>query len=729
MRLSKPSALASLSLALILGTVTLGLLPAGTPAGTLAGTPAGVKPPPAAPPSVLLLTLDTTRADALGAYFGKDLGKDRGKDRGQRAHTPVLDGLAACGVRWTQAITPTPLTLPAHTSLFTGLVPPEHGVEINSREALPRNLPTLAEAFTARGYRTAGLVASLILDRRFGLARGFQLYDDKVPGDSSRRDARQMTDAALEWLKRRPGGNPPAGKPLFLWVHYYDPHEPYRAQDADPKAGAAQLYAGEVAFMDREIGRLLAALPGGAERWLIAAVGDHGESLGEHGERNHGLFLYQATVHVPLILAGPGVPRGKTVEDAASTSRLAATLLRLAGTGQAAGPFGDGLPGLPGLPGGGRGAVGPVYLASRYTLTAYGWSPLEGMFDGRFKLIVAPRPELYDLATDPGETRNLIADQREPARRLKEALAAARRSFKVRPANAADMADTADPELARSLESLGYVAGSGTRGKGTLDPKDGVPLLAKLEAAQELARKGNPREAAARLTKLVQRSSGSFHFLTALAEAQLASGDGDAALATYRRAAQENPRRDDSHRNLADAYARLGRHEEARKEYELALALNPRSAANWLGLADLAQKAGRPAEVRPLLNRAVDAGTQSVAILMRLAEAEARAGDGAAAERHFQQAAELAPDRLPAWMALGKTAESHGKLERALHFYRKAAQAGPREPAPLLRAGHVLQRNGDGKAARQYLQKVITIAPGSAEAREAREALLSRPPL
>jgi tetratricopeptide (TPR) repeat protein len=532
-----------------------------------------------------------------------------------------------------------------------------------------------------------------------------------------------MTDAALEWLKRRPGGHPPAGKPLFLWVHYYDPHEPYRALDADPKAGAAQLYAGEVAFMDREIGRLLAALPGGAERWLIAAVGDHGESLGEHGERNHGLFLYQATVHVPLILAGPGVPRGKAVEAVASTSRLAATLLRLAGTGQAAGPFGDGLPGLPGL---GRGAVGPVYLASRYTLTAYGWSPLEGMFDGRFKLIVAPRPELYDLATDPGETRNLIDDQREPARRLKGALAVARRSFKVHPA---DTADTADPELARSLESLGYISGSGANGKGTLDPKDGIPLLAELAAAQELAQKGNPQAAVAELTKLVRRNPGTFQFLTALASAQLASGDGEAAIATYRRAAQENPRRDDSHRNLADAYARLSRQEEARKEYELALALNPRSAATWSGLADLTQKAGRPAEVRRLLNRAVDAGTRSVAILMRLAEVEARAGDGAAAERRFQQAAELAPDRLPAWMALGKIAESQGKLDRALQLYLKAAQADPRAPAPLLRAGHVLQRKGDGRGARQYLEKVIMIAPGSAEAREAREAVLSRPPL
>ncbi len=220
------------------------------------------------PPNVLLLTLDTTRADALGAFGGRE------------ARTPVLDALAARGTRWEQAIASTPLTLPAHSSLFTGLAPPEHRVEDNGSTVLPKSLTTLAEAFSARGYATAGFVASPILDRSFGLTRGFGTYDDHlmaepVPGHASgRRDARQMTNLALAWLSRRP-----AGKPVFLWVHYYDPHQPYAGPEVKPGASAEQSYAGEVAFMDREIGRLLAALPGGAERWLIAAVGDHGESL------------------------------------------------------------------------------------------------------------------------------------------------------------------------------------------------------------------------------------------------------------------------------------------------------------------------------------------------------------------------------------------------------------------------------------------------------------------
>ncbi len=528
----------------------------------------GGAPAAAGPPNVLLLTLDTTRADALGVYGLKNAGA-----RG--AGTPVLDGLAARGVRWAQAITPTPLTLPAHSSLFTGLAPPEHGVRANGSDVLSRKMPTLAEAYGSRGYVTAGFVASTVLDHNFGLARGFGHYGDRITGNV--RVAREMTDAALEWLGRQG-----AGKPLFLWVHYYDPHAPYSPPGMDPKASPAQRYAGEVASMDREIGRLLAALPGGAGSWLIAAVGDHGESLGEHREEGHGIFLYQATLHVPLLLAGPGVPRGKVVETAVSTRRLASTLLRLTGagltgTGKAALPFGQPLPGLPGLPGSNNsGAASPVYAETRYPLSAYGWSPLEAMFDGRFKLIVAPRPELYDLAADPGETRNLLAGRqegRQEARRLKAALQQAQRSFVAHPP------DAADPALARSLESLGYLSGSGTSGKGILDPKDGPALLAELAAAKELMGQRKWPQAVARLKELVRRSPGSVLFLLPLAQAQLERGEDGAAIATYRQAVRENPRRIETHRVLAAAYRRLGREEEAKLKDEIVRKLFPPSAA------------------------------------------------------------------------------------------------------------------------------------------------------
>lgn len=522
----------------------------------LGGAPAGAEP------NVLLLTLDTTRADAIGAYGGRE------------ARTPVLDGLAARGLRWAQAITPTPLTLPAHASLLTGLAPPEHGVRTNGTDVLSKGMPTLAEAYGSRGYATAGFVASPVLDRHFGIARGFGRYSDR---STFERSGRQMTDTALEWLGRQP-----AGKPLFLWVHYHDPHAPYFFPGMDPKATLTQRYAGEVASMDREIGRLLAALPGGAERWLIAAVGDHGESLGEHGEPDHGIFVYHATMHVPLLLAGPGVPRGKVVKEAVSTRRLASTLLGLSGTSpRTALPFGRPLPGIPGL---NAGPPSPVYMDNRYTLTAYGWSPLEGMFDGRFKLIVAPRPELYDLAADPGETRNLLEHQegrpqegRQHARRLKAALKEAQRSFAAPPAF--QSSESADPELTRSLESLGYLSGSGTSGKGTLDPKDGPALLAEVAAANLLGSRGNWPQAVAKLKEVVRRSPGNARFLLNLARAQLRNREGEAAIATYRQAIRENPRRRESHSELANVYRQLGRKEEASQEDEIVLKLLPPSEA------------------------------------------------------------------------------------------------------------------------------------------------------
>lgn len=593
------------------------ILPAvcGSPARALA----------AGPPNVLLLTLDTTRADALGAYGGRG------------ARTPVLDALAARGTRWEQAITSTPLTLPAHSSLFTGLAPPEHGVEDNGSTVLPKSLPTLAEAFSARGYATAGFVASLVLDGRFGLTRGFGTYDDHinpepVPGHGpGERNARQMTGLALAWLSRAP-----KGKPVFLWVHYVDPHYPYNPRDVKPGAGARERYAGEVAFMDREIGRLLAALPGGAGRWLIAAVADHGESLGEHGEPRHGIFLYHATVHVPLILAGPGVPRGRVVREAVAARRLAATLLRLAAPGRSAASFGAPLPGLPGVE---SGSPVPIYLTCRYLWKAFGWSPLEGVFDGRFKLIVVPRPELYDLAADPGETRNLLAgppEQWQPARELRRELAAMRGAFKIHPAEAAD------PRLQSALQSLGYLSGSGSRAKGTLDPKDGALLLAELDSAYELANRKGWKASLPMLAELVRRDPENVWFLTDLGKAQLHSRQGGAAIATFHRLVETNPRRDESHRELADAYAHEGRREEARREYELALTLSPRSLNAWKGLVKLAERTGDLAQIRAVLTRAVAAGTRSPWILERLAAIEQTAGDTAAAGRHRAEARWLA---------------------------------------------------------------------------------------
>ena len=275
----------------------------------------------AAASSVVLITLDTTRADVLGAYGG-------------RAATPALDGLATRGVRYTGAITASPLTLPAHASLLTGLDPPEHGVLDNGIAALSSDVPTLASVLAGRGYATAAFVASRVLDRRFGLARGFATYDDRMAAEQlgeygyPERDADAVTDAALGWLATRP-----RARAVFLWVHYYDPHAPYA-----PGAGAddAARYAGEVAAVDRQVARLLKALPAGAGAPVVAAVADHGESLGEHGERGHGLFLYGPVVTCPSSSRARACHAGRVVDGPVASRRLAPTLALFAGRGRRA---------------------------------------------------------------------------------------------------------------------------------------------------------------------------------------------------------------------------------------------------------------------------------------------------------------------------------------------------------------------------------------------------------
>ncbi|MEM7351766.1 MAG: sulfatase, partial [Acidobacteriota bacterium] len=373
-----------------------------------------------APPSLVLITLDTTRNDFVGPTV-----------EGGASRTPALDRLAGQGVRYRRAVAPSPLTLPSHASLLTGLEPPEHGVRVNGSVALPQDLPTLATLLTAHGFDSAAFVATRVLDRRFGLARGFALYDDRMVAERlgeygyPERDAAAVTTAALAWT----AGRDPV-RPFFLWVHYYDPHFPYAAPGSTGGSVHA-LYADEIAFMDRQIGRLLDGLPATPER-IVAVVGDHGESLGEHGERTHGIFLYRSVMEVPLIVAGSGVPRGVQVSEPVATRRLAASLAQLVL------PASD--PTLPGpvLPGLDLTEIDPpslpIYSESLMPAATYGWSPLTAVTTVQHRLIVAPRPELYDIAVDPGERRNLVRQERAVARQLRDTLTASEASFRQRQA-------------------------------------------------------------------------------------------------------------------------------------------------------------------------------------------------------------------------------------------------------------------------------------------------------
>ena len=606
-----PWAWRALVAALLLGGAVGAALSAGTP-------------PPAAPnraaPNLVLVTLDTTRADRLGCYGHRG------------ARTPVLDRLAARGVRYAHAWAPTPLTLPSHATLLTGLLPPEHGLRDNGTAVLPATLPTIATVLAARGYATGAFVSSRVLDARFGLGRGFAVYDDRMAAERvgeygyPERSAAAVTNAAVKWLAGIGGA-----RPFFLWVHYYDPHAPYEPL---PEFAHLNPYDAELAAVDREIGRLLAALPGGDRGHLVAAVGDHGESLGEHGERSHGLFLYRSALEVPLIVAAPGATGASAVERPVAVQDLAGHLLGLLGVETGA------------LPDALRRRLGQrdtIYGETWMPLTAYGWSPLRALTAGRYRYIAARRPEIFDVAADPGETRNLAASPPQAARALPRELDRLERGWRKVEAAPAPL----DAELAAALESLGYAGGSSataeSRDEGDLDPKDGLPLLTRFESAKRRLDAGDARAAATELEQLVRASPDNVPFLTRLASAQLAAGNPERALAALGEAIERNPRLEFLHLQLAETYLALRRLGEAERAYRVALRLNPRMAEAWIGLAQAVRQARGLGPARAVLAEGARAGAESSTVWLELGRLDLDAGDTAAARAHLSEAMRTAP--------------------------------------------------------------------------------------
>jgi arylsulfatase A-like enzyme/Flp pilus assembly protein TadD len=625
----------------------------------LASVAVASPPPAAVRPNLVLVTLDTTRADHLGAWGWA------------HARTPNLDALAGRGARFARCDTAAPITLPSHTTLLTGLYPPRHGVRDNGTFALASKFTTLAESLRAAGYDTAAVVSAVVLHRRHGLDQGFRIYDDDLGAgyaagtEVGERQAGATTTAALAALAQlRP--------PFFLWVHYYDPHEEYRPPTpfADAASGPHRLYDAEIAYMDSELGKLLAALPAAA---TVAVVGDHGEMLGEQGETSHGLLLAAAARRVPLLLAGPSVPAA-TEDCLVRTADLAPTFLALAGLD----PGGlDGRPLLP-LPSRGGGCERASYSESFLPFFAYKWYPLRALSDGQFLFLQAPRPSFYRIASDPGEALDLAAEQPRAASRWQDRLRQLLTGMgeSLAPRLAAE--NLLDAETRAQLQSLGYLAGGGG-GEVTTDLPDPRRMTATAQALHEAAKDiqdGRCAGALPRLQEIVRGDPHNFPALTLAGECLRAAGREADALALFQRASRENELSAVPVANAAGSLVKLGRPAEAEKEYRRALALDPTLAEAASNLARLERQRGDGATALATLDRAIAAGSHGPQVYLERGTALAEAG----------------------------------RLEDALRDFREAARRDPQDVVPLENAARAAYHLGRKREAAQTYEAALRIA-------------------
>lgn len=497
-------------------------------------------------PNVVLVTLDTTRADALGAMGNA------------RAQTPALDALAARGALFERAYASTPLTLPSHATILTGMDPRIHGVRDNGDLASWEDLETVAERLATRGYETAAFVAAFVLDSSFGLDRGFDLYDDEIErrGDPlsfavPQRRGEVVTDRALEWLGERRRG------PFFLWVHYYDPHTPH--QPPPPFDQLESPYGAEVAYVDSQVARLLEGVEraAGGRETSIVVVGDHGESLGQHGEATHGVVVYDSTLHVPLIAAGPGFPAGARSREFVGTRDVAATILTAAG--EQPFPRSQGVPLQSVLAGEGP-AERTDYFASLGPWYRFGWARLAGVRNSRWKYTAEPEPvELYDVLADPGETVNRAAEEPEVVALL-EALY---RELRAEEREVESPSRSVSPEVEDKLAALGYVTAPQQYEPGEEpDPREFVGGVGLVDLARGLALQGRVAASIEALEILGGSPIVRVLALRSLANVYLAAGRTDDAVAAFQELVAKAPAREFS-LGLARALLRDGRPAES----------------------------------------------------------------------------------------------------------------------------------------------------------------------
>ena len=658
--------------------------------------------------SVILITVDTLRADKVGCY-GNPL-----------VRTPTMDAWAAGGVRFEDCISQTPLTLPSHTTIMTGTLPPHHGVRDNGGFVVPSELVTMAESFKSAGFRTGAFVAAYVLDSKWGLNQGFDTYFDKF--DLSRferislgevqRPANEVMDEALSWIDRNKDGK------FFAWIHLYDPHTPYEPPEPFKSEYAQNPYLGEIAFTDSQLARLSEYIDRQAlrDRLFLVLAADHGESLGEHFESTHGFFIYQGALHVPLIVVTPFKPlQGVVSKETVGLVDVMPTVCEMAGLPVPAEVQGRSLVSSLFTPGAAA-TDRLAYSETFYPRYHYGWSDLRSVQDGRFKLILAPVPELYDLASDPREEKNLVDLEKKVFEDLStraEALMAeaGRNGLEV------DL-QKVDEETREKLAALGYV-GSFTdsaklQGRKLADPKDKIVIFNELSRAREDGLSGDADKAIKTIRAIIAEDPtiGDAHF--GLGNVLYKARRFPEALEAFAKALELKP--DDSFAaiNVANCYQAMGRYDEGEKFVLDHIARGFADSQLYFLLGNIKVHAGQPDKAIPYFEKCLEGNPRSASAQNALGAVylnRGASGDDARAEEHLAAAAAINPTLMSLRYNTAQLREKQGRLAEAADLYLQEIGDSPQSYKALFNLSRVYRQMGREDEELETLRKTIAAEP------------------
>lgn len=654
-------------------------------------------------PNLLLITMDTTRADKLGAYGCPDI------------RTPAIDGLARDGVLFLDAHASVPITLPSHCTIMTGLYSLGHGVRNNGNYVLPDGVTTLAEVLSREGYATAAFVGAYVLDSQFGLSQGFGTYDDSFreygkAGASYfgylERPAVELTERALSWIDS-------ASEPFFLWLHYFDPHYPYLPPPPFDVLYARDPYLGEIAYVDSCIGRVVAKLEekGLSDRCLVVLTSDHGESLGEHGELSHGLFLYEATTHVPLIMKYPAeLPGGSTLRGAVSLVDLFPTVCDLLGVGFPEAVQGKSL--RPMISGAGTARL-PIYMETVIPRENFGWSGITGVLDGGWKYLRVTEPELYHLEEDRSEERNLYHEEPGRVSGMETLLSSLEK--RLGSGFAGGASTSLDQDTREKLEKLGYVRSAGSGAASDVDPKRMVAVVNGLDYGMYLVTKQDFLGAIRVFEEILAMDPNNLTAHNFLGASLMSIGKENEALYHWRKVIELNPGNIDAHRNLALALEARGLTDEARREFDAVLGLNPSDVKALTGLGGICLDRGETEKALGYLTRASRIDTEIPRVHFLLGKLyEKEQGVGAALES-FERAVALDSTDVEMREALARALRELGRREEAAsHLAWVAEKKG--DLASYVKLGFLLDRLGRHEQAVETFEKALAADSVSFEA-------------